>query len=66
MPMLLPRPLRLAMLLTAILLSVSACGTGSRGNFCELYHPVYTTQADTEETKRQADGNNAVWLKLCQ
>jgi hypothetical protein len=48
-----------------ILLTLQGCASASGGDFCALYQPVYTADADTEETKRQADGNNAVWLALC-
>ena len=33
--------------------------------FCASYVPVYTAKADTEETKKQVDKNNAVWLEQC-
>ena len=48
-----------------ILLMPAACATVSPGDFCQVYQPVYTAKADTEETKVQVDGNNAVWLELC-
>lgn len=48
-----------------ILLPLSACATVSPASFCAVYKPVYTAKADTEETKKQVDGNNAVWLSLC-
>lgn len=44
---------------------LSACAGDSRAEFCQLYRPVYTHADDTEETRRQADVNNAVWLELC-
>lgn len=53
------------MLWSMILLPLSACATGSRASFCAIYRPVYTAAQDTEETKKQADGNNAAWLALC-
>lgn len=34
--------------------------------FCLKYQPVYTSIGDTEETKRQVDENNAVWMEGCQ
>ena len=34
-------------------------------DFCVLYAPVYTAEADTEITRAQADANNALWLELC-
>lgn len=43
----------------------SACANVSPASFCALYVPVYTSGADSEETRRQADVNNAVWLALC-
>ena len=50
-----------------ILTTLTSCATGSRGSrdFCLTYTPVYTAKTDTEETKRQVDGNNAVFLELC-
>jgi hypothetical protein len=44
----------------------AACARVSPASFCALYIPVYTAAADTEETRRQADANNAVWLSLCR
>ncbi|MEZ0226523.1 MAG: hypothetical protein ACAH83_18345 [Alphaproteobacteria bacterium] len=49
----------------AILTMLGGCGTASRGDFCSIYRPVYTSAADTAETKDQADDNNALWLALC-
>ncbi len=48
-----------------MLMLQSGCASGLRGSFCDIYHPVYTAPKDTAETKRQVDGNNAVWLALC-
>jgi len=48
-----------------MLILPSACASVSPASFCALYIPVYTAEADTEETRRQADANNAVWLMLC-
>lgn len=48
-----------------ILAMPAACATASRGDFCQVYKPVYTVAADSEKTKSQVDGNNAVWLELC-
>jgi hypothetical protein len=36
------------------------------GNFCAIYKPVYFSKADTEETKRQIDLNNVVWVDQCE
>lgn len=33
--------------------------------FCATYAPVYTSRRDTEETKKQVDKNNAVYLVRC-
>lgn len=44
----------------------AACATASHGDFCQIYQPVYTVAADSEKTKSQVDGNNAVWLELCE
>lgn len=49
----------------AMLAMLSACAPASRGDFCEIYKPVYTASSDTEETKAMTDDNNAVWLELC-
>jgi len=47
------------------LASQNACAPVSRAGFCDVYCPVYTVAADTEETKTQTDKNNAAWLALC-
>jgi hypothetical protein len=49
----------------AILAMPAGCVTASRGDFCSIYRPVYTSAADTAETRDQADDNNALWLALC-
>lgn len=49
----------------AMLAMLSACAPASRGDFCEIYKPVYTVPSDTAETKAMTDDNNAVWLELC-
>lgn len=48
-----------------MLATLSACAPASRGDFCEIYKPVYTAATDTAETKAMTDDNNAVWLELC-
>jgi hypothetical protein len=48
-----------------MLAMLNACAPASRGDFCEIYKPVYTAAADTAETKAMTDDNNAVWLELC-
>ncbi len=49
-----------------ILLSLGGCGHALPGpSFCRIYQPVTTSAADSEPTRRQVDGNNAVWLALC-
>ena len=68
--------MRFMIALTPILLTVSGCATGSPEpieavkpisvGFCATYVPVYTTAQDTEQTKRQVDKNNAVWVELCE
>lgn len=50
-----------------ILTTLSACGTSSPvRDFCLIYEPIYHSPADTEETRQQADRNNAAWLELCE
>ena len=61
--------------MSPILLIVSGCETASPvpikpvpllvDTFCASYVPVYTAKSDTEETKKQVDKNNAVWLERC-
>lgn len=51
--------------LSLILPLLSACASASPGSFCLIYQPVYTATSDTEQTKKQVDENNAVWLDLC-
>ena len=54
------------MSLIIVLVSVSSCGRGSLGgNYCDIYLPIYMADEDTEETKKQIDNNNIVWLELC-
>ena len=66
--------MRYTIALMPILLIATACAHDSvaiepvkpiPNTFCAIYVPVYTSKADTEETKRQVDKNNAVWLELC-
>jgi len=54
------------LILIMILPLTSACATGSRADFCDIYQPVYMARKDTEATKKQIDKNNAVWLALCE
>ena len=54
-----------AIVCAAMPVMLSACAPASRGDFCEIYKPVYTAAADTAETKAMTDDNNAVWLELC-
>ena len=63
--MILKKRITHALILTVTLMQVSGCASGSRADFCMFYQPVYMAQADTEGTKRQIDGNNAVWVALC-
>lgn len=53
--------------IACVLISVllTGCATNSAGKtFCDIYNPVYTG-ADTEETLKQIDDNNAVYSELC-
>lgn len=59
------RRLASAIICGTMLVMPGACAPASRGNFCEIYKPVYTAAADTAETKAMTDDNNAVWLELC-
>ena len=34
--------------------------------FCNLYHPVYLSHADTRETKTQTDRHNTIWKAICR
>ena len=46
--------------------AAGGCATNSPGaSFCDIYQPVYMSRKDTEATKKQIDGNNAVWVALC-
>jgi hypothetical protein len=44
---------------------LTACGGGSAGSFCLIYHPVYASDDDSHTTLQQVDANNAAWLALC-
>lgn len=35
-------------------------------DFCTVYKPIYTSETDTEETQKQIDKNNAVWMEKCE
>lgn len=59
------RQLLYAIACAGTLFMLGGCGTASRGDFCSIYSPVYTSPEDTEQTKTQADSNNALWLALC-
>jgi len=64
--MMFTRLILFVIILTAILIMLTACGTVSQGsNFCDIYKPVYTSNEDTEETVSQVVDNNALWLELC-
>jgi len=60
------RQWRYAIVLLPMLIMLNGCETASSGDFCTLYRPVYTADADSAETRNEADVNNAVWLELCQ
>lgn len=49
----------------AMMLTQSACAPVSRGDFCDIYAPVYTVAEDSLETKSASDANNAVWWEIC-
>lgn len=34
-------------------------------DFCKVYQPIYISDNDTEETLKQIDANNAVFLEKC-
>lgn len=48
-----------------MLILQTGCAAVSAGDFCQIYEPVYTADADTAETRRRCDRNNAVWWQLC-
>lgn len=54
--------------LSVILITLSGCASGTRvtDTFCLKYEPVYSSKRDTEETRRQIDRNNAVYLEQCE
>lgn len=59
--------------LTLTPLIASGCVGGSRvktpsavtATFCAVYRPIYVSEKDTEETKRQVDLNNVIWMERC-
>jgi len=59
----------LALMLTAATLTLGGCATttGSGGTdvFCRASQPIRWSQADTDDTIRQAKAHNAVGRKLC-
>ena len=53
-------------LILITVISLGGCVNGSRANsYCDIYDPIYISPNDTEETKKQVDGNNIVWVELC-
>lgn len=59
------KPRARAIACALMLLTLQGCAGVSGGDFCDIYQPVYTHDEDTEETRRQADVNNAAWMELC-
>ena len=53
--------------LSLILPFLTSCASGSPviDTYCAYYNPVYTSVKDTEQTKKDVDENNAIWLKRC-
>ena len=48
-------------------LMLNACTTNINGDFCLIYEPIYADyEADTPETIRQIDRNNAVYEEICK
>lgn len=51
----------------AILMLLSGCTSVLNGSFCEIYEPIYPDyERDSNETIRQIDRNNIVYLELCR
>jgi hypothetical protein len=48
-----------------ILMLLDGCANVSRASFCDIYRPVYMSRRDSENTKKQIDGNNVAWQELC-
>lgn len=59
----------LALTLTAATLTLGGCATttasGGTDVFCRASQPIRWSQADTDDTIRQAKAHNAVGRKLC-
>ncbi len=54
------------LLLGLMLMLLGGCATNTpASDYCLLYQPVYSHADDTEQTKIQIDGNNAVYDELC-
>lgn len=56
--------------LLTILSIGTSCTTASPviKDYCQLYHPIYVSRSQdflSKETQNAIDGNNAVWLKMC-
>ena len=54
-----------SVVLGVILLIVASCARSTKGDFCLIYEPFYTSDFDTEETREQADAMNAAYDELC-
>lgn len=65
-----PQRLGCVIACAVILTMLNACGTGSTGSYCGNYEPVYTNQPERDSlrpgTLETIQGNNAVWLELCE
>jgi hypothetical protein len=57
-------PFVIALGATAIIMT--ACKNVSSDSFCHLYRPVYSSPQDTQQTRDEANANNAVWLERCK
>lgn len=62
----LQRPMLCVIALSLTIALPSGCVSASQDSFCMIYQPVYTDGRDTEETRRQANANNAVWQDICE
>lgn len=69
-------PKRLALMLSAVTLILTACATTTGSvetstpppaaeTFCQIAKPISWSTKDTDETIRQVKEHNAVFLRLC-
>lgn len=58
--------IRLSIVLTITMFTMTSCTSIPESDYCYLYKPVYVSLNDTEETIKQIVVNNIVYESLCK